>query len=280
MGLTGESPAVAAAKYHYLSNHIGGVDVEFMPEHDGKAWIRYAPPRWIWKGVAICAIPPNVSEAMLWGWHSNNGVMLGTPSLGFVCTKQAVAGQDGLEGYYFDHGRPLDPAERLRFAPEEEAPDFDPSKAPVLPSATWPPERLAKAHRNYAMEYARSAMREVVATFGAEKGGALMRLAFRMVGMQGYRALATAQDAPDGLRGCLAALIAAQGDRVESSGSGLVQTGWRLMDGVEGTEVFGAAYAELLLGLASGQARRHGLSVSVSAENGVTRAEMTFASPA
>src|SRR5687767_5547505 len=45
-------PAVAAAQYHYLSNWIGGVHVEYMYESDRKAWIRYPPPRWIWQGTA------------------------------------------------------------------------------------------------------------------------------------------------------------------------------------------------------------------------------------
>jgi hypothetical protein len=34
-------PAVAAAQYHYLSNWVGGVHVEYMYETDRKAWIRY-----------------------------------------------------------------------------------------------------------------------------------------------------------------------------------------------------------------------------------------------
>ena len=100
LGLSHLPPAVAAAQYHYLSNWIGGVSVEYMYESDRKAWIRYPPPRWIWRGTAICGVPGEVSRAMLRGWHANNGVSLGNPRLGFVCTKQSVDGQDGLEGYY------------------------------------------------------------------------------------------------------------------------------------------------------------------------------------
>ena len=105
LGLSHLPPAVAAAQYHYLSNWIGGVHVEYMYETDRKAWIRYPPPRWIWRGTAICGVPGEVSRAMLRGWHANNGVSLGNPKLGFVCTKQSVDGQDGLEGYYceYDH---------------------------------------------------------------------------------------------------------------------------------------------------------------------------------
>src|SRR5581483_7405146 len=65
LGLDHLPPAVAAAQYHYLSNWIGGVHVEYMYESDRKAWIRYPPPRWAWKGTAICGIPPEVSKAML-----------------------------------------------------------------------------------------------------------------------------------------------------------------------------------------------------------------------
>ena len=100
LGLTALPHAVAAAQYHYLSNRIGGVSVEYMPESDRKAWIRYAPPRWLWHGTAICGIPGEVSRAMLRGWHAHNGVSLGNPRLGFVCTGQVADGDAALEGYY------------------------------------------------------------------------------------------------------------------------------------------------------------------------------------
>src|SRR5207253_2297960 len=108
LGLDHLPPAVAAAQYHYLSNWIGGVHVEYMAETDRKAWIRYPPPRWIWRGSAICGVPGEVSRAMLRGWHANNGVALGNLNLGFVCTKQSVDGQDGLEGYYCEYDHPLE----------------------------------------------------------------------------------------------------------------------------------------------------------------------------
>src|SRR5690606_25929008 len=141
LGLSKLPDAVAAAQYHYLSNHIGGVAVEYMYESDRKAWIRYAAPRWIWSGTALCGIPPEVSRAMLAGWHAQNGVMLKNPRMGFVCTKQTVDGQSGLEGYYYEYDHDLLPHERLRFARDEDAPDFDPAKAPKLPTDEWPEAR-------------------------------------------------------------------------------------------------------------------------------------------
>ena len=82
LGIDHLPPAVAAAQYHYLSNWIGGVHVEYMYENDRKAWIRYPPPRWIWRGTAICGVPGEVSRAMLRGWHANNGVALGISGSG------------------------------------------------------------------------------------------------------------------------------------------------------------------------------------------------------
>ena len=283
LGIDQDPPAVAAAKYHYLSNQIGGVDVEYMYESDRKAWIRYSPPRWLWKGVVMCAIPRKVSEAMLWGWHSNNGIMLRARSVGFVCTKQGVDAQDGLEGYYLDYGRDLEPRERLRFVRSEQAPTFDPAKAPVLASDDWPEARLSKAHRNYAMEYAKSAMLEAVNTFGPLEGEGLLRIACRIVGMQGYRDLAAALGQSDKpLEDVLAALIDAQGDQVEVSrgaaaGPEVAQTGWRLM-GSQGEfpEQCAAGYAELMSGLASGHSRLHGMTARAEASDGTCNFAFTF----
>jgi hypothetical protein len=109
LGLDRLPPAVACAQYHYLSNQLGGVKTEYACESDRKAWVRYPPPRWIWQGSAICGIPSRVNAAILHGWHGHNGVTLGAPRLGFVCTGQTVDGHPGLEGYYLEHDRELAP---------------------------------------------------------------------------------------------------------------------------------------------------------------------------
>src|SRR5260221_12267835 len=57
LGLTGLPHAVAAAQYHVFSNALGGVKTEVLTESDRKAWVRYPPPRWIWEGATICAVP-------------------------------------------------------------------------------------------------------------------------------------------------------------------------------------------------------------------------------
>ncbi len=189
LGIDGLPHAVAAAQYHYLSNHIGGVSVQYMPESDRKAWIRYAAPRWVWAGAAMCAIPSDVSKAMLRGWHARNGVSLGNPRLGFVCTKQGVDGDSGLEGYYYEYDEDLEPHDRLRFARHEDAPDFDPDMAPKLPTDTWPEARLARAHRNYAIAYVQTAVPMAINLWGAEEATHVMGIAARMIGMQFYHDL-------------------------------------------------------------------------------------------
>lgn len=244
LGLEKLPHAVAAAQYHYLSNHIGGVSVEYMYESDRKAWIRYAPPRWIWFGTALCGIPPEVSRAMLLGWHAHNGVMLDNPRLGFVCTKQTVDGQSGLEGYYFEYDHDLLPHERLRFARSEDAPDFDREQAPQLPTDTWPAERLAKAHRNYAMEYVRSAYPTALQLWGPDEAAHHLQASARMIGMQFYHELARGlggqyPSSAEGFAKFITDLGSAHGDATEMARSGdgylVRQDSWAFMEGINET---------------------------------------------
>ena len=240
LGLGDLPHAVACAAYHYLSNAVGGVDVEFMRESDIKAWVRFVPPRWIYPGAAICAVPTEVSRAMLRGWYAQNGVSLGNARLGFVCTAQTVDGQHGLAGYFLEHGHDLAPDERLQFRPGELPPPFDPARAPVLPEGQWPPERLAKANRNYAMEYVRSGLPRLVELFGPADAAHLGRVTGQLVGAQCYRATAAALgvrgDSAGAFADWLVGLAAAEGDAAERQAQGdavhVTRASWRLMRGL------------------------------------------------
>jgi hypothetical protein len=241
LGLDRLPHAVACAQYHYLSNAIGGVSVEWIGETDRKSWVRYPPPRWIWAGTAIAGVPGRVSAAMMRGWHANNGVSLGNPRLGFVCTGQTVEGDPGLEGYYQEYDRDLAPEERLRFARHEAAPRFDPAQAPVLASDSWPQARIRKAKRNYALAYVRTAIPAAIQLWGAAETSALLGLTGRLIGMQLYRQTAAALPAAD-FEGFMVALARAQGDEAEVAAPGVVrQRGWALMQGV--AEPHPAAFA-------------------------------------
>jgi hypothetical protein len=228
-------PAVACAQYHVLSNALGGVGVVWIPESDTKSWVRYTPPRWIFDGTAVCGIPTEVSRAMLRGWHGHNGVTLGNDRLGFVCTMQTADGQPGLEGYYIEEDRPLDPDDRVRFRPGER-----PAGEPVaLPVPAWSAERLAKVERNYATNYIRTILPVLCAVLGPADGAALGRLAGRQIAMQ-YHATVMATLAPDGERGPfatrLARLLAAHGAPVTvtdtGTGAAVRLERWRMFEGV------------------------------------------------
>jgi hypothetical protein len=268
LGLDHLPPAVAAAQYHYLSNWIGGVHVEYMYETDRKAWIRYPPPRWIWKGTAICGVPGEVSRAMLRGWHANNGVALGDLRLGFVCTKQSVDGQDGLEGYYCEYDHPLELDQRLVFARHLEAPLFDPKTAPALPVDSWPKARLEKAYRNYAMEYVKTAAPVIVQVFGPEDASYLLHLTGKLIGMQYYDEVAAALGGSRGgareFADFLRSLFASQDDVAEISQSEgqfeFRQKGWKLMADVSD---YHPACAGVLTGLFEGLAAGCGRHIPV-----------------
>jgi hypothetical protein len=241
LGLDRLPHAVACAQYHYLSNQVGGVKTEYARESDRKAWVRYPPPRWIWYGASICGIPSRVNAAMLHGWHGHNGVTLGNPRLGFVCTGQTVDGDPGLEGYYLEHDHDLAPDERVRFARGERMPAFDPATAPRLDPVAWPPERLDTVVARYAMEYVRTTLPVALALLGPDDTRALLGHAARLIGMQYHdetaRLLEIDGRGPEPFARYLAALAEAQGETVEvAAGRGRASVrlrGWRLVRGLE-----------------------------------------------
>lgn len=250
LGLTQMPHAQACAAYHYLSNRIGGVDVEYMAETDTKAWVRFPPPRWVFHGTAICAVPTDVSRGMLTGWYARNGVSLKNPRLGFVCTSQTVDGQHGLSGYFQEFPADLSPGERLRFRPGEQPPPFDAAAAPQLPSQEWPQERLDKAKRNYAMEYIRTGLPRMAELFGPVDAAFLGRINGRLIGAQYYREIAQLLDiAPGGSANFaefMSAMAVGEGDYAEvettTSGTIITRRGWRLSRGwgIQPPELFEA----------------------------------------
>src|SRR5690606_19816195 len=108
------------------------------------------------------------------------------------------------------------PEERLIYRPGEIAPPFDPAAAPRLPVADWPPERLAKAERNYAMEYVRSGLPRLVEQLGPAEAGYLGRVTGRLVGAQSYHETASLLgiegSTPEAFANLMVKLAAAEGD--------------------------------------------------------------------
>ncbi len=198
LGLNGLPHAVACARYHVLSNDMGGVGVEYMEESERKAWVRFRYPRWMYDGPTVCGVPVEVSRGFLKGWYAHNGVSLGNPRLGYVCVSEDMTGEFGLCGYFREYDRDLAEDERLQFAKGELPPPFDPAVQPSPPEDQWNEVRLAKASRNYAMDYIRNGLTALASVIGDEEARSLGGLAARLIGAQYFSETAGMIDAEDG----------------------------------------------------------------------------------
>ena len=190
LDLEGLPDAVACARYHVLSNTLGGVSVEYMEESKQKAWVRFRYPRWIFSGPAICGIPIEISRGFLKGWYAHNGVVLKNPKLGFVCVSEDMTGQFGLCGYFKEYDRELSPEERLQFKPDEIVPEFSEDSQPNFKIRDWGKERLTKIKMNYSVNYfchGLIALREIVGIKKAREYGTHVG---KLIGAQYYQSLA------------------------------------------------------------------------------------------
>jgi hypothetical protein len=108
--------------------------------------------------------------------------------------------------------------ERLRFAPDERPPAFDADAQPAPPAEHWSDIRLAKANRNYAVEYIRNGVRELVGVIGRERALELGTSAARLTGLQNWRRISTAigtgDGGPDEAARLLAEMFRGMGDDV------------------------------------------------------------------
>lgn len=246
LGLEDLPHAVACAKYHVLSNGVGGVRVEYIEESDQKAWVRFRYPRWMYDGAAICGIPVEASRGFLKGWYAQNGVSLNNPRLGFVCVSEDLTGQFGLCGYFLEHDHDLTPDARLRFAPDELPPPFDPAKQPTPPDTHWNAQRLSKAARNYAMEYCRNGLRELAGVIGRDPATEIGKRAARLTGLQHYSHMASPTGCIDGGVADAARFLHmafdGMGDSVamtlapDDQTASLRQSGIRFVRGIEGAD--------------------------------------------
>ncbi len=257
LGLDDLPHAVACAKYHVLSNGVGGVPVEYMYESDTKAWVRFRYPRWMYHGPTICGVTEEVSTGFLRGWYAYNGVSLGNPRLGYVCVSQDMTGEFGLCGYFKEYDHDLSDDERLVYAKDERPPVFREEDQPSPPDASWNAARLAKANRNYAVEYVRNGLVQLTEVIGAERCRELADLSAKLIGMQYAREIFAMfdepMDDPAGLKRVMARLFRGMGDRVETLADGtLDQGGLRVVRGLdaEAQQLILEPWAQLFVGMA------------------------------
>lgn len=177
-------PAVAAAQYHYLTNLIGGLTMEYVEESPKKVWIRYTAPMWTYDGVAMMALPSRLRRTIFAGWHPHNGRMMGCPRLGWVATKFIMEGEPYDEGYFIEYDRDLEPGEELRYELAGTTPEFDPAKAPKLDTGLWPEARQLKARRNWSREYVRTTTDCLLQMFGEQTTSSLLHQTMRGLAIQ------------------------------------------------------------------------------------------------
>jgi hypothetical protein len=167
LGIEADSPAIRAAKYHYFSNMVGGLKMEYVEETPRKVWIRYTAPLWMYEGLALLALPKNFRRTTTFAiWHPRNGEMMGCPRLGYVGTKFIDEGAPYDEGYFIEYDHDLTESERYRREVVVRTPKFVPAAAPTLDPAIWPKDRLAKAKRKYSAQYVKVTVAEMLKMFG------------------------------------------------------------------------------------------------------------------
>ncbi|MCG5213632.1 hypothetical protein [Streptosporangium sp. KLBMP 9127] len=184
LGIHEDPPAVAAAKYHYFTNIIGGLDMEYAEESPRKVWIRYRAPMWMYSGVALIAMPASIRRTVFSSWHPRNGRYMGCPRLGYVGTKFSMEGDPYDEGYFIEHDHELTEDETMRFEVVARTPEFDPARAPVLDPELWPEARILKARPKFSAGYVRSTVECLYERYGALTTHQLVRSAMRMLAIQ------------------------------------------------------------------------------------------------
>lgn len=195
LGLMDEpTDAIRCGKYHYFSNSLGGLPMEYVEETPHKVWVRYRPPFWIGDGVfqpsaGPAALGSAFGRAAFHGWHAHNGVMLGNPRLAFVQTQNLTDGDPWDAGYFQEFDHDLEPELTYQRRPGEWGPRFDPAAAPKLPFDDWPEARQIRALRNYAVDHTATRFTTLSALIGIKAAAAVVEHGLRMLLAQRWLAL-------------------------------------------------------------------------------------------
>jgi hypothetical protein len=176
-----ESDAIRAAKYHYFSNVIGGIDMGYAEESPRKAWVFYKTPFCYfdspyWPSVSAAFMRPEGYAEVFRAWHGNNGASLGNPRLAFVFTHMLFRGDAYDAGYFVEADEPLPPGQSYQQHWGEEPPLMR-----TLPfDDAWTRERRVKAAFKYHAGYIADSMKHLVAAVGVIEADAIIEHAYRV----------------------------------------------------------------------------------------------------
>lgn len=184
LGIDGDPPAVAAAKYHYFTNIIGGLEMEYVRESDTKVWIRYMAPMWTYAGVAIMAMPASIRRTVFAAWHPRNGRYMGCPRLGYVATKFSMDGDPYDEGYFIEYDHDIAEEETYRIEVASHTPEFHAESAPQLDPHLWPEERILKARPKFSAGYVQATIDSLYWAVGELKTHHILRTTMRFLAIQ------------------------------------------------------------------------------------------------
>jgi hypothetical protein len=184
LGIANDPPAVAAAKYHYFTNMIGGLEMEYVRESDTKVWIRYLAPMWTYAGVAIMAMPASVRRTVFSAWHPRNGRYMGCPRLGYVATKFSMDGDPYDEGYFIEYDHDITEEDTFRIELARHTPEFHAESAPRLDPTLWPEARILKARPKFSAGYVQATIDSLYWAFGELKTHQIVRTTMRLLAIQ------------------------------------------------------------------------------------------------
>lgn len=196
LGLSSEqSDAVRCAKYHCLSNIVGGLPMGYAEESPHKAWVFYLTPTPIFNfGAGIAVMTPDSWVRVAQSWHARNGEALGNPALQAVVSHSVARGDPYDAVYFEDTGRRLPPEEKLRISWGEEHPSI---QRVELDSGAWPPERKMRGLRNYLLGYIAAYLRHLIDRYSAEEAARITEYAYRIVLFQRLDVLRSAFQVSD-----------------------------------------------------------------------------------
>lgn len=189
LGLDQESSdAIRCAKFHVLSNHLGGLRVRYAEESNDKAWVVYDTPYWVdspWTpSMSPAVMRPQMLLRTMEAWHANNWSFLKNDGLQYVQAELVTSGGVCDAGYFLDTHRKLRDDERLLVRLDEGLPTGL-KLEPIKPSETeWPLERQAKAWRNFSVAYVGGRLFWMIEVLGRDEATRLFEHAYRIALLQ------------------------------------------------------------------------------------------------